>query len=440
MSVDRDNPTFNLKVVVRETGIKADTLRAWERRYGLPDPARTSGGHRLYSQRDIDTLKWLVARQQEGLTISRAVDLWRSLKEEGQDPLLAMPVYIGAAIQPPVISSTSGDVVAELREAWIAACLEFDERRAEEVVTHALSLFPPELVCVGILQEALSEIGEMWYERHLTVQQEHFASALATRRLEALIAASPLPFRPGRIIVACPPHELHVFSTLIVTLLLRRQGWDVLYLGADVPIEKLNETITATNPSLVVLAAQQLHTAATLMQTARALMDMGTAVAFGGRIFNLLPHLSGRIPGHFLGENLSHIPAEVERLVMHPISPPVVDEVPAEYLHALAQFRRDLPLIESTVMNHASRMDIQADHLDIANESLSRGIRAALQLGDTQLLDYDIEWIEGLLVNYDLPPEILYHYLRLYQNTVGEHMAQHGGVVTEMLESLIQRQ
>ena len=68
---------------------KPDTLRAWERRYGLPQPKRTAGGHRLYSQRDIDTLKWLVARQNEGMSISRAVELWNRLKEEGQDPLHA---------------------------------------------------------------------------------------------------------------------------------------------------------------------------------------------------------------------------------------------------------------------------------------------------------------------------------------------------------------
>ena len=75
MPANQQEPTFNLKVVVQETGLKPDTLRAWERRYGLPQPHRTPGGHRLYSQRDIDTLKWLVARQNEGMSISRAVKL-----------------------------------------------------------------------------------------------------------------------------------------------------------------------------------------------------------------------------------------------------------------------------------------------------------------------------------------------------------------------------
>ena len=92
MSTPSKAPTYNLKVVMRETGIKADTLRAWERRYGLPVPERTPGGHRLYSQYDIETIKWLQARQAEGLRINRAVDLWHTMRDSEQDPLLAMPV------------------------------------------------------------------------------------------------------------------------------------------------------------------------------------------------------------------------------------------------------------------------------------------------------------------------------------------------------------
>ena len=83
-----DVPTFNLKAVVRETGLKPDTIRAWERRYGVPKPRRTLGGHRMYSQHDIELLKWMNARQHEGLSISRIVDLWKSLEAEGKDPLL----------------------------------------------------------------------------------------------------------------------------------------------------------------------------------------------------------------------------------------------------------------------------------------------------------------------------------------------------------------
>ncbi|NJN83496.1 MAG: MerR family transcriptional regulator [Caldilineaceae bacterium] len=79
MSSYNDAPMYNLKAVVQETGLKPDTIRAWERRYGMPAPDRADSGHRLYTDRDIDTLKWLMARQAEGLSISRAVALWQSL-------------------------------------------------------------------------------------------------------------------------------------------------------------------------------------------------------------------------------------------------------------------------------------------------------------------------------------------------------------------------
>ena len=69
-------PTYNLKAVIKEIGLTADTLRAWERRYGLPMPQRTRGGHRLYSERDIHVIKWLRRQQSDGLAISRAIGKW----------------------------------------------------------------------------------------------------------------------------------------------------------------------------------------------------------------------------------------------------------------------------------------------------------------------------------------------------------------------------
>ncbi len=83
-------PLYNLSVVLRETGLKADTLRAWERRFGVPNPARTAGGHRQYSEKDIAIVQWLLARQDEGMRISKAVQLLDHLQDQGQDPVTEM--------------------------------------------------------------------------------------------------------------------------------------------------------------------------------------------------------------------------------------------------------------------------------------------------------------------------------------------------------------
>src|SRR5574338_89090 len=106
-------PAFNLKVVLKETGIAADTLRAWERRYGLPMPQRSAGGHRLYSQRDIHTIKWLIARQAEGLSISRAVDLWNEQTASGSDPLAGLPPSTITSLQATPALSLSAETTLD---------------------------------------------------------------------------------------------------------------------------------------------------------------------------------------------------------------------------------------------------------------------------------------------------------------------------------------
>lgn len=73
----------------------------------------------------------------------------------------------------------------------------FNERTAEQILAQAFALFPSEVVCLEILQRGVREIGEGWYAGKISVQQEHFASALVTRKLESLLNATPPPLRSG---------------------------------------------------------------------------------------------------------------------------------------------------------------------------------------------------------------------------------------------------
>ena len=430
-------PTFNLKAVVRETGLKPDTLRAWERRYGLPEPARTSGGHRLYSQRDIDILKWLIARQEEGLSISRAVDLWNQFVDEGKDPFVEMAGE--GEEQAGLAPLEVGDTLTQLRQSWIEACLDFDEQRAEYTLAQTFALYPPETACLEVLQKGLAEIGDRWYAGDATAQQEHFASALAMRRLEALIAINPRPTRAGRILVGCPPAEEHTFSPLLLTLLLRRRGWDALYLGANVPLDRLESTIEGTEPNLVILTAQRLHTAATLLAMAERLRREEIPLAFGGRIFNVAPALRERIPGYFLGERLAKAPIKVEQLMTAPTFPLQVKELAPALVAALKEFRERQPLIEAYTWEHADNLDIPAVHLVRANTNLGEGIQAALALGDVALLGHDIDWVAGLLRNFDyeMAADVLQRYLHLYLDAALRHLGRRGAPIKEWLQQVV---
>lgn len=429
-------PAYNLKVVIRETGLKADTLRAWERRYGLPNPQRTAGGHRLYSQYDIEMIKWLMARQNEGLRINRAVQLWQSFEEQGQDPLQMMP---SPGTRQPAAGGEllTGSTLDEIREQWIAACLAFDEVAAENLLAQAFARYPMETVCLEVLRQGLSEIGGLWYTGESSVQQEHFASALAIRRLNALLAAAPTPSRQGKILTASPPGEDHIFSLLLITLFLRLRGWEVVYLGANVPLNKLDATIRISRPDLVISVALQLFSAANLFEVAKYLQAEKISLAFGGLIFNLLPDLQKRIPGHFLGDSLDDIVQEVEGLMFHPSEIPEVQPVDEKYLQAADHFREYQPIIVADLWEQFQRNGMEMGHLQIANEFLSKDIQAGLSLGDLNLLENELVWLAGLLKTHNIPSELLPKYLKLYKQAVESNLDQRGQPVIDWLESVV---
>lgn len=433
-------PTYNLKAVVQETGLKPDTLRAWERRYGIPEPDRTSGGHRLYSQQDINTLKWLLERQDEGLSISRAVKLWHRILKDGQDPLLFMPLA-QASEQPTAYTPMElGDTVVELRNSWINACLAFDERKAEMVLSQAFSYYPPEAVCLELLQKALVEIGNGWYEGNVTVQQEHFASALAVRRLDTLLAAVSAPIRAGRIIVGCSPGDNHTFSALLLTFLLRRRGWDVIYLGADVPINRLLTTVEKTRPDLVVFSAQLLETAASVLDVAHFLEGLGkqrVPLAYGGYIFNVVPAIQERIPGHFLGNTIEAVPEVIEHLLINKPPIPPYEAVSEAYQVAFTHFTERRGLLESELWQILENERLSKNQIPEANHYMSRNISSALKLGDLGYMGANLHWIEGMMINHNMPPETLHQYLDAYHRAAEIALADpQGTLIVDWLQAV----
>lgn len=436
MPENQHEPTFNLKVVVQETGLKPDTLRAWERRYGLPQPSRSAGGHRLYSQRDIDTLKWLVARQLEGMSISRAIELWFKLVESGDDPLRSSEAGVAKSV--PLVSGTNGNVLENLREAWVAACVKFDESVAEQVLHQAFALYQPEIVVVELLLKGIAEIGNGWYKGEITVQQEHFASELAIRRIEAMIMASPPPHRSRRILLACPPDENHVFSPLLLNLFLRRRGWDVLYLGANVPPDRLHATIKAVGPSLVVMSAQQLSTAAGLLQLGQVLIDIRVPMAYGGLIFNRVPHLRARIPGYFLGEKIEQAVPAIEGWLTAatPLRVKEAEEpVSHRYRVALTHYLGQQKAIEIEVWHLLRNAGLYSDELQRSYGYLASSIASALRLGDINFLNEDILWAEKLLCHRDIPSATLTGLLEIYHRAALTHLDGHGEIVIDWLST-----
>ncbi len=408
---EEKKPLYNLKAVVRETGVPAPTLRTWERRYGLPCPQRTSSGRRLYSCQDVETVRWLARRLSEGMTIGQAVALWRELEADGQDPLcvplLSRPEPFPAAVD-----------LSRLRQAWVDAVLAFRESAADNVLNQAFAFYPPETVCQEILLRGLREIGNLWYAGKATVAQEHFASGLAVRRMESLIHAAPPPTRPGRFLVIAPPLERHSVNLRFLTYLLRRRGWDVVYLGADVPLDRLPETLQALRPQWVITAAQYLATVAGLMDLAHLLQAERFPLGYGGRAFLQVPALRRRIPAYFLGERLDEVPQRLEQWVA--AGPPSleVEPPPESYRQVLGLFRlREMAIWGTVWLDLAEKGAASVWLLEFGME-FSLHLQAALATGEMALMDAYLSWLEGLRGERALPDGWLPIYLNAYADAL----------------------
>jgi DNA-binding transcriptional MerR regulator len=420
-------PTYNIKVVLKETGLAADTLRAWERRYGLPTPVRSAGGHRLYSQRDIDTIKWLVARQAEGLSISRAVDLWNEQTSSGTDPL--------ADIFTPGPGYTTADTLGSHRSEWVSACMAFNEYLAEKTLNQAFGLFPLEAVCTEVLQRGLSELGDMWYRNEASVEQEHFATALAQRKLETLITAAPPPVHSQLVLMGSTPGEGHYFSLVLLTLLMRRRGFPVIYLGANVPFMQLDKILSQVKPALVVLAAQQLITAAPLYEVAKELSRFDTKIAYGGRIFSLLPELRARIPAHFLGETIEAALQTMELLLTTNTGTPQIETISIRNAEIAEQFQKNRTLIDLSTVSGVDDLDLPYHYLHTALQGLGDNIYSAVSLGYMDALNVELDWIIGFMEKHKVEPTILKPFINTYARSIEEALGQTGQEITDWLIS-----
>jgi len=203
--------------------------------------------------------------------------------------------------------------------------------------------------------------------------------------------------------------------------MLRRQGLDVVYLGADVPLTTLKETLDSAHPNLMVMTAQQLHTAANLLEMARLLHEYRIPAAYGGLAFAQQPSICRRIPGYYLGDRLDGAPQMVEQLLRMPYALPQTIQNP-ELAPVLADFRRRRPALEAQLWQDMQDQGIPLAQLHTAVTNMSRNLDAALVLGDVSLLGNSIDWVQGLLVNHRAPVEALTLFLTHYAQAVAAAM------------------
>ena len=254
---------YSVKQTSALTGVTEATLRVWERRYRVVEPARSPSGYRLYDDDQVAILRAMASLVDNGVPASIAAQTVR-----------ATTVRAGATAVPG--DQNSLDLVT--------AAAMLDPGLIHEVLSDAFAATSFDDVVDCWLPYELERLGEAWQNGRLSVAQEHFASAAVARHLAAHFEeAHPAGGVP--VLVGLPQGGRHELMLLAFAACLRRAGVNTIYLGADVPLDDWKTVASEVGARAAVLGVHLDED----VEAAQSVVDQLTslhppvAVRVGGR-------------------------------------------------------------------------------------------------------------------------------------------------------------
>lgn len=261
---------YSIKAVTSITGINAETLRAWERRYGAVIPQRDKSGRRIYSPDDVERLTLLHKAREAGHSISKLA----KLQSAELDDLLSR--------NDQTLNLNNEMIFVQV----VDALMQYRLDKCEDLLRRALIAMDPVQYAQDFLMPLLIKVGELWHEGRLSITQEHMFSNCVKRIVLSLVH-NLMPFSGGQIklIFATLPGEQHEFGILLSCLLAANQGCTCYYLGSSLPVEELVNAQKKLSADVIVLSlvnTEKEEETSTNLQQLVAEIDEKTALWIGG--------------------------------------------------------------------------------------------------------------------------------------------------------------
>ncbi|MFP4366063.1 MAG: MerR family transcriptional regulator [Bacteroidales bacterium] len=217
---------YSIKDLEELSGIKAHTIRIWEKRYGIIMPERTDTNIRLYSDEDLKKLLNVSILNRYGLKISHLAKL-------SQDDLKEKVIHI---------SRDTSDASVQI-ENLIISMLELDEWKFDKILSGSIIRMGFEDTLVKVMHPFFEKIGLLWQTGSINPAQEHFVSNLLRQKLIVAIDGQEPVTREDQdtFILFLHENELHELGLLFYSYLLKKKGMKVIYLGQAVPFEDLKK-------------------------------------------------------------------------------------------------------------------------------------------------------------------------------------------------------
>lgn len=247
---------YTIQMASKISGVGVHTIRAWEKRYKAIVPIRDEAGHRVYSKEDVEKLILLSELCLLGYTISKiasmnSTELKAQLKELGkkEESLESLDLKL---INESSSSINVDETLTILRLALKTYKLDVI---SQELLKLKIILSTRDLV-FKIISPLMGELGRAVESREYSISQEHALSALVRFHLGHLLYRQSEGFKNRPLFLVCGVEgDMHEFGILQASLLCQFHEYNVVYLGPNLPVEALIDTVRSLNPDGIIVGA-----------------------------------------------------------------------------------------------------------------------------------------------------------------------------------------
>ncbi len=226
---------YRIQTVAEMTGVPAATLRAWERRYGIPVPERSNSSYRLFSEHDVASIRRLKELCDNGMAPAEAAKMVSRLEEASNNPV-------------------EGDPYSRACAAVMRAVVDFDPQALELAIRGAMFLGSATTVYSRVLAPVMREVGNGWHRGELSIAQEHMTSEMLSAVARDMLRLLDPPPDAPQAVVACFADEDHTLPLYGVAFALIQAGMSPLLLGAKTPPSAIRHAVESIQPRLVALS------------------------------------------------------------------------------------------------------------------------------------------------------------------------------------------
>ena len=225
---------YSIRELEKLSGIKAHTIRIWEKRYNIIHPKRTETNIRYYSNDDLKKLLNITILNRQGWKISEIAKL-------DSDELTKKVMNF---------TYNSKDLESQI-EKLVIAMVDLDEAKFDQIISNAIMHDGFEQTIIKLIFPFFKKIGLLWQTGSINPAQEHFVSNLFRQKLMVAIDNLMIPDKKNakKFILFLPEDEFHELGLLFYNYLIKKSGNSVIYLGSSVPFFDLQETAKVIQPN-----------------------------------------------------------------------------------------------------------------------------------------------------------------------------------------------